>query len=160
EARRCGVPAVVVASIVERSDEALIRALWAQQPASGTELRIIRIPGTGKRDALAQGFRSIAADAPDARAVVAVVDGDSVLRPGILRQTAPYFSLLPRVGALTTNEFCRVEGGTWFTQWHRLRFAQRHLNMCSMALSRRVLTLTGRMSLFRASVVTHPEFID
>lgn len=160
EARRCGVQATIVASIVEVSDEQLIRSLWDQQPvAPHVELRVIRIPGTGKRDALAQGFRSIAQDQPDSRAVVAVVDGDSVLRPGIIAKTAPFLALMPRVGALTTNEFCRVDGGTWITQWHRLRFAQRHLNMCSMALSRRVLTLTGRMSVFRASVVTRPEFI-
>lgn len=36
------------------------------------------------------------------------------------------------------------------SEWHKLRFAQRHINMCSMALSKRVLTMTGRMSVFRA----------
>ncbi len=105
-------------------------------------------------------MRSIARDRPPAGAVVAVIDGDSVLRPGTIAATAPYLKLFPNVGALTTNEFCRVEGGPLITQWHKLRFAQRHLNMCSMALSNRVLTLTGRMSLFRAEVVTHPEFIS
>ena len=74
--------------------------------------------------------------------------------------TVPYFSLFPQVGALTTNEYCDVLGSYWMSEWHKLRFAQRHINMCSMALSKRVLTLTGRMSLFRASVVTSAEFID
>ena len=32
--------------------------------------------------------------------------------------------------------------------------------MCSMGLSNRVLTLTGRMSVFRADLATQPEFID
>ncbi|MGY2498514.1 glycosyltransferase, partial [Klebsiella pneumoniae] len=41
----------------------------------------------------------------------------------------------------------------------RQRFVQRHINMCSMALSKRVLTMTGRLSFFRASVMTNPEFI-
>lgn len=160
EAVGCGAPATVVASIVEPCDERLIRALWERVPARpGLELRVLRIPGTGKRDGLAHALRSIARDEPPAGAVVAVIDGDSVLRAGIIARTAPYLKLFPGVGALTTNEFCRVEGGPWITQWHRLRFAQRHLYMCSMALSRRVLTLTGRMSLFRAEVVTHPEFI-
>jgi glycosyltransferase Alg8 len=160
EARRCGSPATVVASIVEARDEQLIRALWERTaPREGVQLRVLRIAGTGKRDGLAHALRAIADDRPPAGAVVAVVDGDSVLRPGIIARTAPYLKLFPTVGALTTNEFCRVDGGPWITQWHRLRFAQRHLNMCSMALSRRVLTLTGRMSLFRAEVVTHPEFI-
>jgi mannuronan synthase len=161
EALRCGSPATIVASIVEACDERLIRALWERAaPRPEIELRIVRIPGTGKRDGLASAMRSIARDQPDGNAVVAVIDGDTVLRPGIIGKTAPYLKLFPRVGALTTNEFCRVEGGPWITQWHRLRFAQRHINMCSMALSHRVLTLTGRMSLFRADVVTHPEFIE
>jgi glycosyltransferase Alg8 len=160
EAQRCGSPATVVASIVEARDEQLIRALWERAaPRDGVQLRVLRIAGTGKRDGLAHALRAIADGRPPAGAVVAVVDGDSVLRPGIIARTAPYLKLFPDVGALTTNEFCRVDGGPWITQWHRLRFAQRHLNMCSMALSRRVLTLTGRMSLFRAEVVTHPEFI-
>jgi glycosyltransferase Alg8 len=160
EAQRCGSPATIVASIVEAHDEQLIRALWDRAaPHHTLQLRVLRIAGTGKRDGLAHALRSIAGDAPAPGAVVAVVDGDSVLRPGIIGRTAPYLKLYPNIGALTTNEFCRVDGGPWITQWHRLRFAQRHLNMCSMALSRRVLTLTGRMSLFRADVVTHPEFI-
>jgi len=96
---------------------------------------------------------------PDDDAVVAVVDGDTVLNPGVVRGTAPYFRLMPNVGALTTNEFCEVHGSYLMSEWHKLRFAQRHINMCSMGLARRVLTLTGRMSVFRASVVTRPEFI-
>jgi glycosyltransferase Alg8 len=161
EAQRCGSPATLVASIVDAADEHLIRALWDRAaPGPGLRLSVVRIPGTGKRDGLAGAMRAIAQDRPDRRAVVAVIDGDSVLRPGIIGKTAPYLALFPNIGALTTNEFCRVEGGPWITQWHRLRFAQRHINMCSMALSHRVLTLTGRMSLFRADVVTHPGFID
>ncbi|HAX7424527.1 TPA: glycosyltransferase family 2 protein [Escherichia coli] len=162
EAVQCGYPATVVASIVEYSDESLINALWEQiaPPADRVGLRIVRIPGTGKRDGLANGFRAIARDLPDDQALVAVVDGDTVLESGIVGQTVPYFSLFPRVGALTTNEYCEVLGSYWMSQWHKLRFAQRHINMCSMALSKRVLTMTGRMSMFRASVVTQPDFID
>jgi mannuronan synthase len=44
--------------------------------------------------------------------------------------------------------------------WHRLRFAQRHLLMSSFALSRRLITLTGRMSVYRARVATDPAFIE
>ncbi|HEX7111481.1 MAG TPA: glycosyltransferase, partial [Mizugakiibacter sp.] len=64
------------------------------------------------------------------------------------------------VGGLTTNEFCDVAGSYTMSEWHKLRFAQRHLNMCSMALGRRVLTMTGRMSMFRAPIVVDPGFID
>jgi glycosyltransferase Alg8 len=160
EAVRCGCPATVIASVVELGDERLIRTLWDRFAPPYLLLRIVRIAGTGKRDGLAGGFRAIARDLPDARAVVAVVDGDTLLQPGVMRKCAPYLALFPKVGALTTNEFCQVQGSYLMSEWHKLRFAQRHLNMCSMALSQRVLTLTGRMSLFRASVVIDPRFIN
>ena len=153
-------PATVVASIVEMADEQLVKILWERfAPPPRVRLHIVRIPGTGKRDALAQGFRAISRDMPAPDALVAVIDGDTVLDPGVIARTAPYFRSRPRMGALTTNEFCAVQGSYWMREWHRLRFAQRHLNMCSMALSHRVLTLTGRMSMFRACIVTDPEFI-
>lgn len=160
EAINCNWPVTVVCSIVEYSDEVIMRSLWAQRsPPERIKLRIVRIPGTGKRDGLAYGFRAISRDMPDHNAIVAVVDGDTVLNDGVVRETAPYFKLNPKLGALTTNEFCEVRGSYIMSEWHKLRFAQRHINMCSMALSNRVLTLTGRMSVFRASVVTNPTFI-
>ena len=78
---------------------------------------------------------------------------------GVVLKTVPWFQLFGNVGGLTTNEFCEVRGGYIMSEWHKLRFAQRHINMCSMALSKRVLTMTGRMSVFRATVVTNPDFI-
>ena len=160
EAIDCGYPCTVVCSIVELSDELLIKNLWAQaEPPAHVTLDIVRIPGTGKRDGLAYGFRAISRQMPDRDAVVAVIDGDTVLEPEVVRKCVPWFKLFPNVGGLTTNEFCEVRGSYLMSEWHKLRFAQRHLNMCSMALSKRVLTMTGRMSVFRASVVTDPEFI-
>ena len=44
--------------------------------------------------------------------------------------------------------------------WHELRFAQRHQLMSSMGLSRRLLAMTGRMSIYRGSVATDPGFIE
>lgn len=160
EAVDCGLPATVVCSIVELSDEFIAQTLWEKHnPPDHVKLTFVRIPGTGKRDGLAHGFRAISRDMPDENAVVAVVDGDTVLEPGVVLKTVPYFALFPNVGGLTTNEFCEVQGSYIMSEWHKLRFAQRHINMCSMALSKRVLTLTGRMSVFRASVATHPTFI-
>ncbi|MBT0585626.1 glycosyltransferase family 2 protein [Alteromonas oceanisediminis] len=161
EAASCGYPATVVASVVEMSDEILIKNLWENfAPPAHVSLKIVRIPGTGKRDGLANGFRCIAKDLPDDTALVAVIDGDTELKPGVVGKSAPYFSLYPNVGALTTNETCQVLGSHVMSQWHKLRFAQRHVNMCSMGLAKRVLTLTGRMSFFRASVVTQSSFIN
>lgn len=163
EALQCGRPASVVASIVEKSDEFLIRSIYRETVGArgaAIDLIFVRIPGTGKRDGLAYGFRAISRNRRFHETVVVVVDGDTVLTPGCVRASLPFFTLMPRMGALTTNEHCEVMGGGTISDWHHLRFAQRHLNMCSMGLTNRVLTLTGRMSIFRGSVVTHPDFIN
>jgi mannuronan synthase len=160
EAVNCGIPTTIVASIVESADETLIRELFVQaNPPERIRLQFVRIPGTGKRDGLAQGFRAISRDMPEPGALVAVIDGDSEIEEGLLRSCAPFFALTPKLGALTTDEDCDVEGSEVMTQWHRLRFAQRHILMSSIALSGKVLTLTGRMSMFRADIVTDPAFI-
>src|SRR3546814_14895470 len=96
----------------------------------------------------------------DPDAVVAVIDGDTLLEPGVVNKTAPFFKLMPGVGGLTTNEFCKVDGSYVMSEWHKLRFAQRHLNMSSIALTRRVLTPPGRLSLFRCSTAPEPLFLD
>lgn len=161
EAINCGIPATIVASIVELGDEFLIRDIFERaNPPPHVRLRFVRIPGTGKRDALGQGFRAISRDMPDPNAIVAVIDGDSELGEDAIRKCAPFFVTMPKLGALTTDEDCDVEGSRVMSEWHKLRFAQRHILMSSMSLSCKVLTLTGRMSMFRASIVTEPEFIE
>lgn len=160
EAVRCGIPATIVASIVELGDEFLIGEIFrSENPPPHVRLVFVRIPGTGKRDALAQGFRAISRDIPAPDAVVAVIDGDSELGAGLIRKCVPFFCLMPGLGALTTDEDCDVEGSPVMREWHRLRFAQRHILMASVSLSCKVLTLTGRMSMFRADIVTDAGFI-
>lgn len=160
EAINCGVPATVVASIVEMGDEFLFKKLFEEfDPPPHVRLQIVRIPGTGKRDGLAQAFRAISRDHPAPDAVVAVIDGDSILEDGLVRKCAPFFKMMPNLGALTTDEECEVKGSKIIREWHHLRFAQRQVLMCSVALSKKVLTLTGRMSMFRAEIITDPDFI-
>ncbi|MDH5722396.1 MAG: glycosyltransferase family 2 protein [Alphaproteobacteria bacterium] len=160
EAINCGVPATIVASIVEMSDEIMFKQIFEMlDPPGHVKLQIVRIPGTGKRDGLAQGFRAISRDMPAPDAVVAVIDGDSILGEGLIRKCAPFFKYMPNLGALTTDEECHVKGSKIIREWHHLRFAQRQILMNSVALSKKVLTLTGRMSMFRAEIITDPDFI-
>ena len=160
EAVAYGRPITVVVSIVERADEILIRHLFESlKPEPFVKLSIVRIAGTGKRDALAFGFRAISKERPHPDDVVAVIDGDSMVPIGMIRKCAPFFIQQPDLGALTTDETCEVEGKWIFREWYNMRFAQRHVFMSSVSLSRRVLTLTGRMSMMRASIVCDPEFI-
>lgn len=161
EAIACGVDCTIVPSIVEKADETMIKEVFqSMNPPGRVTLDIVRIPGTGKRDGLAQGFRAISRDMPPKDAVVAVIDGDSVLGEGLVKRTATFFKMMPEIGALTTDEECDVKGSKLIRQWHSLRFAQRQLLMSSMGLSKRVLTLTGRMSMFRGSIITDPDFIE
>jgi glycosyltransferase Alg8 len=154
--------ATVVASIVEIGDQVLItslaRAMYGE--ALPFTLEFVRIPGTGKRDALAHGFRAIAAYEPGLHDTVSVIDGDSIVPPDLVERCAGFFLIDPKLGALTTDEVCTVEGARIFREWYSLRFVQRQILMCSNGLAKRVLTLTGRMSMFRAQLACDPTFIE
>jgi glycosyltransferase Alg8 len=160
EAIGCGIPVTIVASIVEMGDEFVMKDIFRMMnPPAHVKLQFVRIPGTGKRDGLAQGFRAISRDMPAPGSIVAVIDGDCIMGEGLVRKCAPFFRMMPNLGALTTDEECDVRGTRVMREWHHLRFAQRQVLMGSIALSNKVLTLTGRMSMFRSEIIVHPEFI-
>lgn len=159
-ARRSPGGATVVASVVDLADERLIRSV-AQQVLEGintVEVVIDRIDGTGKRDALATSLRSIARRYPSADDVVLLIDGDTQIPEDIVERAAPFFAS-GKVGALTTHERAEIVDTPIFRDWFKLRFTQRQMMMSAVALGGRVLTLTGRMSVFRADLATNPEFI-
>jgi len=157
--------ATVVASVVDAADERLIQKVFdlshsVARPDGAGQVRLIidRIAGTGKRDALATSLRTIARCCPSKRDVVVFVDGDSCPPEDIIERSAPFFTD-PKVGALTTDELCEISSGGLFRDWFNLRFTQRQMMMSSMGLSRRILTLTGRMSVFRATLACNGDFI-
>ncbi len=154
--------ATVVASIVEMADQRLVQQLYRLTRAehAGVRLIITRIDGSGKRDALAYAFRTISRQEPGPEDVVAVIDGDSIVPVDLVKKCAGFFKADRKVGALTTDEISHVHGRAKFHIWYSLRFAQRHILMSSNGLSRKVLTLTGRMSMFRASIICNPDFIN
>ncbi|MGB8812823.1 MAG: glycosyltransferase [Paracoccaceae bacterium] len=153
--------ATIVASVVESGDLRLIRSIFATMPCdmSTVQLLVDQIPGTGKRDALARSLRLISRQAPTRRDILIMVDGDSCVPLDIVAQTLPIFTD-PQVGALTTDERVEIKDSPLFADWFALRFTQRQMMMASMGLSGRVLTLTGRMSVFRADLATRSDFIE
>lgn len=160
EAISYGAPVTIVASIVEMGDQRMIKQLFAQWlPPDHVQLVLTRISGSGKRDGLATALMAIARRGPRNDAAVVVMDGDAVLPIGALDGTVPFLQFMPDIGGITTDEDAIVRGSNLLNQWHRLRFAQRQLLMCSMGLSKRLLTMTGRMSVYRASIATDPSFI-
>jgi mannuronan synthase len=162
-AEACRYPGAVtvVAALVEMGDQRFIKQIFYRMaPPDRVRLVLVRTPSRGKRHSLAVGLRAVARSRPRPDAVVTLLDGDTILAPGSLQRCAPFFAAMPEVGALTTDEDAMVHGGTWLRQWYRLRFAQRQMLMCSMGLSGRLLTLTGRMSMVRAEFAVDPSFIE
>jgi glycosyltransferase Alg8 len=123
------------------------------------QLVIDRIKSSGKRDALARALRLIARMEPTRHDIVVFVDGDTLVPEDVVEQSAPMFTN-PNLGALTTDEGVLIEKENLFKDWFILRFDQRQVMMCSMGLANHVLTLTGRMSVFRGNLAVNPEFIN
>lgn len=153
--------ATIVSSVVDGADARLIQKIYDTMPVNMASVKLIidRIPGTGKRDALAKSLNLIARECPTPHDIIIFVDGDSCVPEDIVAQSAPVFTDR-KVGALTTDEKVDIPQPGLFRDWFELRFDQRQVMMCSMGLSNRVLTLTGRMSVFRADLATKPDFIN
>jgi len=161
-----GMKATLIASVVEKCEENLVKKLRkVMSPPPGASLLIVRFAGTGKRDGLAVAFRALLREpAKLQNAVVALVDGDTILTPNSMVKCASLFAINPRLGAVTTNEDCVLPEKDWtykiYKHWYTLRFAQRDTYMASVALSHRVMTLTGRMSVYRGELFLDPEFAE
>ena len=122
-------------------------------------LHIVRQNVPGKRMAISLILRAMSRSDMRDDDLVVFMDGDFVIAPGALRKCLALFGADPELQAMTTHEAVQVQGPWWMQSWLNMRFAQRHLAMQSHALSGRVLTLTGRMSCFRAYHVKKNEFI-
>lgn len=156
----CG--AVTLVLVTTEPEIVAIRELLKLADPDGSCINIVPLidPGGGKRQALANGLRALARQNLPHDSIVALMDGDSVISPGTLRKCLPFFQMFPKVGALTTDEMPVVVGSYLFSEWLHVRFCQRHVYMCSHSLSRKLLCLTGRFSLFRAEAALEPSFAD
>lgn len=160
-ARASGVPTTIIASVTSNTDVRELNRIYAELGAPrDITLRAQFQEGGGKRSAIAEALRAIARDAPPPGAITALMDGDIVLDADALARSLPFFAADPALAAATTNNRAEVRGSYVARNWFQLRLAQRHVLMASMALSKRLLVLTGRFSLFRTEIATSPAFID
>jgi glycosyltransferase Alg8 len=159
ECRETGVPARVIFATGDSSDERVIEDYCARVGDIPASVIMVRQNQPGKRVALGLGLRAMSryGVGPDDLAIC--MDGDSILCGRILERCASLFAMNARLGAVTTDESAIVNGPGWMQAWHDMRFAQRRLAMQSHSLSRKVLTLTGRLSIFRAAIVVEEDFI-
>lgn len=156
-----GRPAMVIAAVSHRSDVDVLRQVAAGAGLPDhVELVFMFQDGTGKRPAMAEALRAISRRMPDEDAVCIFMDGDVLLRDGILSKVLPVLQSHPNMGAATTDNRGITTGGDWAREWYDLRFAQRHLLMSSMSLSGRLLVLTGRFSVIKAPLATDRSFIE
>lgn len=162
----CEVIAVVSVGSQEEADH--IDLIVKSCPGSEKIRLIFLYQEHGKRIAMGHCLRAIARDfntitkwRMDAHNdLVVFMDGDSMLGEGALAKSLPFFRLMPRLGALTTDEIGIVlSENDLVRQWFDLRFVKRHNMMASHSLSGQVLTLTGRFSVFRAHIVLDESFI-
>ena len=160
EAREAGVPTTLWLGSSELEDELKIaRHLKLVAGDLDFTLRIIRQNQPGKRVAIALILRAMSRAGLGDDDFVIFMDGDFVPAPGIVRKCFPLFALDRELHAMTTDEQVMVRGPGWMQSWLNMRFAQRRMAMQSHALSNRVLTLTGRFSVFRATHIISHEFI-
>jgi mannuronan synthase len=161
EGRLYGGHVTVIASVTTAQEQDTLEAwfLQAAMPPS-TRLWLQLQDGTGKRTALAEALRAVARDVPVAEALVVLMDGDTVVSRHSLLPCARLFQSCPGLGAATTNNRALVAGDhPLMAEWYDVRLSQRHVLMASLAVSRRLLVLTGRFSLFRARYATNPDFV-
>lgn len=143
-------------------DEKIIRNFFAEKNYSFPfELILVRQPLPGKRFAITATLRVIIKHQLKEDDLVVFMDGDTYLNHDCLRKCISFFPLFPKLQALTTHEdVITLNAPRWFTKWLILRFAQRDFIMQSYSLSNKILTLTGRMSIFRGKHLLEPAFID
>ncbi|MFQ3787748.1 glycosyltransferase [Halomonas sp. A29] len=161
EAYEFGVPTTIFASISDRTDvDVITHVMDSHGWPKNVEVRYMFQKGDGKRSAMAEVLRAISRRLPSPGSLLVSMDGDIRLEPGTLARSLSFFQAQDDLGALTTNNRAEVTGNDATREWYDLRYAQRHLMMSSMSVSRRLLVLTGRYSVFRADLATQPDFIE
>ena len=119
----------------------------------------------GKRIAMGHSMRAIARryhkKDEDYNSVTFFMDGDSYLQKGFFKKLLPHFAIDPKLGAVTTNEAAFIRtNSNWYKDWFNLKFGQRHTLFQSHSLSKKVLTLTGRLSAYRTDIIVKEKFIS
>lgn len=160
EIQNSGAPGTIWLGSADLYDEEIIANIVRREGRGlNVTLRIIRQNVPGKRAAIGLVLRAMCRSSVRENDLVVFMDGDFILAEGAISRCMPLFKYDEKLQACTTDEEVICIGPKWIEKWLKMRFAQRRLAMQSHALSDRVLTLTGRMSVFRASHLLKLEFI-
>lgn len=158
----------VLFSVGGKEEIDLLRRLAVSAGLHPRHKVVFMLQAHGKRMALGASLRTVAREyyqildwhADAYNDIVVLMDGDSELAPGALHHTVGFFRAMPALGALTTDEVADfLVDNKLMRDWFGLKFVWRHIKMSSHALSERVLTLTGRFSVFRADAILSEKSI-
>lgn len=153
--------ATLIVATASDEDDAVISSAYHAYPANEKVHLVLQRQADGKRIAMGHALRAVSRRyLDDPNSVTIFMDGDSYLEPNTLRRVLPFFAAFPKIGALTTNELAFINSKSkWYKEWFNLKFGLRHVLFQSHSLSNKVLTLTGRFSVFRTSAVVSEDFI-
>jgi glycosyltransferase Alg8 len=160
ECRTTGIPARIFFGTYDPGDEQVIET-YLRRHSKDLDIVVffVRQNMPGKRVAIGLALRAMSRFGVREDDLALFMDGDTYMEPGMLRKCLPVFAISPEIDALTTDEQSFIVGPQWMKWWTDMRMAQRQLAMQSIALSRKLLTLTGRCSFFRAKYVVQERFI-
>ena len=148
--RQMGVPGTLWLGSGDICDEQIIETYLKQNAGDLVGIRDDPPKPTGQRLAIGLVLRGMNRARVHDDDVIVFMDGDSILGEGCVQKCAALMVADPELQAVTTDEEVVCYGPNWIRTWLTMRFAQRRIAMMSHALSNKVLTLTGRMSVFRA----------
>ena len=155
------VPGRVLVVCAYRSEDQKALLSGAIEGECDVVMQFVRQIGMGKREAMADALNLMKASFPDGEGnFTLLMDGDTILTPDAIRRSIGEMQVDPKTGAVCVNEVPLVEGEILFTAWRWLRSVQRNQIMSSFALSRRVLVLTGRFSMYRSEILLQTDVIN
>jgi len=145
-------------------EDGVISNVYNSHPNKKNVKLIFQRQSRGKRIAMGHALRSVARlynEYIEEDSLTVFMDGDTYIPLGTLQKSLPFFALDRKLGAVTTNEVAYINSeSNLYKDWFNLKFAQRHILFQSQSLSKRVLTLTGRFSIFRTAAVVTEDFIS
>ena len=153
---------IIVSTATKKEDELIAKIFDIYDSEKNIEL-IFQHQKDGKRIAMGHALRVLARKheyKDDPNSVTIFMDGDSYLENDFFIKLLPFFAIEKNLGAVTTNETAYIKTNSrWYKEWFKLKFAQRHILFQSHSLSKKVLTLTGRLSAYKTSIVIEEDFI-
>ncbi len=156
----------IVVATAEKEEDAVIAQMFRAYRGDKKIELIFQHQKDGKRIAMGHALRAIARKYNqigeyDPNSVTIFMDGDSYMESGFLKKLLPIFATDTNLGAVTTNEVAFIDTKSkWYKEWFNMKFGQRHIQFQSHSLSRKVMTLTGRLSAYRTDIVIREDFIS